>query len=92
MPSLRYFVHLDAPGGTSSAAASRRLSASTLGNNENMAWGFTFAGIDEVDTFVEQTNPANPNETKYNDALGADEDHPRRDQGQGRGRSPASSS
>ena len=39
-----------------------------LGNNENMAWGVTFAGIDEVDTYVEQTNPANPNETKFNEA------------------------
>ena len=33
-----------------------------------MAWGFTFAGTDMVDVFVEETNPANPNETKYNGA------------------------
>ena len=43
------------------------MSAWTSGNNENMAWGVTFAGVDEVDTYVEQTNPANPNETKFND-------------------------
>jgi penicillin amidase len=33
-----------------------------------MAWGFTFAGIDMVDTFVEQTNPADPNQTMYKGA------------------------
>ena len=32
-----------------------------------MAWGFTFAGTDMVDVFVEETNPADPNQTRYKD-------------------------
>ena len=38
------------------------------GNNERMAWGFTFAGIDMVDVFVEETNPADRNQVRYNGA------------------------
>ena len=68
MPALRYFVHLDAPGWHVIGGGEPPFVGVDLGNNENMAWGVTFAGIDEVDTYVEQTNPANPNETKYNDA------------------------
>ena len=67
MPSLRYFVHLDAPGWHVIGGGEPPFVGVDLGNNENMAWGVTFAGIDEVDTYVEQTNPANPNETKFND-------------------------
>jgi penicillin G amidase len=68
MPALRYFVHLDAPGWHVIGGGEPPFVGIDLGNNENMAWGVTFAGIDEVDTYVEQTNPANPNETKFNDA------------------------
>ena len=67
MPALRYFVHLDAPGWHVIGGGEPPFVGVDLGNNENMAWGVTFAGIDEVDTYVEQTNPANPNETKFND-------------------------
>jgi penicillin amidase len=68
MPALRYFVHLDAPGWHVIGGGEPPFVGVDLGSNENMAWGNTFAGIDEVDTFIEQTNPANPNETRYNDA------------------------
>jgi len=68
MPSLRYFVHLDAPGWHVIGGGEPPFVGVDLGNNENMAWGVTFAGIDEVDTYVEQTNPSNPNETKFNDS------------------------
>jgi len=67
MPALRYFVHLDAPGWHVIGGGEPPFVGIDLGNNENMAWGVTFAGTDEVDTYVEQTNPANPNETKFND-------------------------
>ncbi len=67
MPSLRYFVHLDAPGWHVIGGGEPPFVGVDLGNNENMGWGVTFAGIDEVDTYVEQTNPANPNETKFKD-------------------------
>jgi penicillin amidase len=66
MPALRYFVHLDAPGWHVIGGGEPPFVGVDLGNNDNMAWGVTFAGIDEVDTYVEQTNPANPNETLFN--------------------------
>jgi penicillin amidase len=65
MPSLRYFVQLDAPGWHVIGGGEPPFVGVDLGNNQNMAWGVTFAGIDEVDTYVEQTNPDNPNETKF---------------------------
>ncbi|MFN7916944.1 MAG: penicillin acylase family protein [Vicinamibacterales bacterium] len=68
MPSLRYFVHLNAPGWNVIGGGEPPFVGVDAGNNENMAWGFTFAGTDMVDVVVEQTNPANPNETKYKDA------------------------
>jgi penicillin amidase len=67
MPALRYFVHLEAPGWHVIGGGEPPFVGIDLGNNENMAWGVTFAGADEVDTYVEQTNPANPNETRFND-------------------------
>jgi len=68
MPSLRYFAHLDAPGWHVIGGGEAPFVGVDLGNNANMAWGATFAYIDEVDTYVEQTNPANPNETMFNGA------------------------
>ena len=68
LPSLRYFVELDAPGWHVIGGGEPPFVGVDLGNNQNMAWGVTFAGIDEVDTYVEQTNPDNPNETKFNGA------------------------
>jgi penicillin amidase len=68
LPALRYFIQLDAPGWHVIGGGEPPFVGVDLGNNENMAWGVTFAGVDEVDTYVEQTNPANPNETKFNDA------------------------
>ena len=67
LPSLRYFVELDAPGWHVIGGGEPPFVGVDLGNNENMAWGVTFAGVDEVDTYVEQTNPDNPNETRFND-------------------------
>jgi penicillin amidase len=66
MPSLRYFVHLVSPGWNVIGGTEPPYFGVDGGSNENMAWGFTFAGIDMVDTFVEETNPADPNQTMYN--------------------------
>lgn len=68
MPSLRYFVHLVAPGWNVIGAGEPPFVGVDAGNNEQMAWGFTFAGTDMVDVFVEQTNPEDPNQTRYNGA------------------------
>jgi penicillin amidase len=68
MPALRYFVHLVAPGWNVIGGGEPPFVGVDAGNNEDMAWGFTFAGTDMVDVFVERTNPENPNQTRYNDA------------------------
>lgn len=68
MPALRYFVHLVAPGWNVIGAGEPPFVGVDAGHNESMAWGFTFAGTDMVDVFVERTNPADPNQTQYNGA------------------------
>jgi penicillin G amidase len=65
MPALRYFVHLNAPGWNVVGGGEPPFAGVDAGNNETMAWGFTFAGADMVDLYVEETNPANPNEVKW---------------------------
>jgi penicillin G amidase len=37
-----------------------------LGHNERVAWGLTITGTDQEDVFVEEVNPANANEVRYN--------------------------
>lgn len=68
MPSLRYFVHLSAPGWNVIGGGEPPFVGVDAGHNEHMAWGFTFAGIDMADVFVEETNPADANQTKFNGA------------------------
>ena len=65
MPSLRYFVHLVSPGWNVIGGGEPPFVGVDAGSNDRMAWGFTFAGIDMVDTFVEETNPADANQTLY---------------------------
>jgi penicillin amidase len=66
MPALRYFVHLVAPGWNVIGGGESPFIGVNAGNNERIAWGFTFAGTDMVDVFVEETNPADPNQVMYN--------------------------
>jgi penicillin G amidase len=68
MPSLRYFVHLVSPGWNVIGGGEPPFVGVDAGSNDRMAWGFTFAGIDMVDTFVEETNPADANQTLYKGA------------------------
>lgn len=68
MPSLRYFVHLVSPGWNVIGGGEPPFVGVDAGSNDHMAWGFTFAGIDMVDTFVEETNPADASQALYNGA------------------------
>ncbi|MGE0449838.1 MAG: penicillin acylase family protein [Vicinamibacterales bacterium] len=68
MPALRYFVHLNAPGWNVIGGGEPPFVGVDAGSNESMAWGFTFAGTDVADTFVEETNPADANQTMYKGA------------------------
>jgi penicillin amidase len=65
-PSLRYIVHLDAPGWNVIGAQEPPFVGVALGHNERVAWGLTITGTDQEDVFVEEVNPANANEVMYN--------------------------
>jgi len=64
LPSLRYMVHLVAPGWDVIGAGEPGLPGVALGHNEHIAWGFTIFGLDQQDLYVEELNPANPFEYK----------------------------
>ncbi|MGC2286392.1 MAG: penicillin acylase family protein [Candidatus Acidiferrum sp.] len=63
-PSLRYIVHLVAPGWDVIGAGEPGLPGVADGHNENMAWGFTIFGLDQQDLYLAQLNPADPEEYK----------------------------
>lgn len=67
-PSLRYWVHLVAPGWNVIGAGEPSLPGVSIGHNEHGAWGLTVFGNDEEDLYVYDTNPANPNQYRYNGA------------------------
>ncbi len=60
LPSLRYMVHLVAPGWNVIGAGEPGLPGVALGHNEHIAWGFTIFGLDQQDLYVEELNPSNP--------------------------------
>ena len=65
LPSLRYLVHLVGPGWNVIGAGEPTLPGVAAGHNERVGFGFTIVGIDQQDLYVEETNPANPNEYRY---------------------------
>jgi penicillin G amidase len=60
LPSLRYMVHLVAPGWNVIGAGEPGLPGVALGHNEHIAWGFTIFGLDQQDLYVEELNPQDP--------------------------------
>jgi penicillin amidase len=60
VPSLRYMVHLVAPGWNVIGAGEPGLPGVALGHNQDIAWGFTIFGLDQQDLYLEEINPANP--------------------------------
>jgi penicillin amidase len=67
-PSLRYIVHLQAPGWNVAGAGEPPFVGVAIGHNERLAWGLTIVGTDQEDVYVEQVNPANQNEVRINGA------------------------
>ena len=59
-PSLRYIVHLVAPGWNVIGAGEPALPGVAVGHNEHIAWGFTIFGLDQQDLYVEELKPAQP--------------------------------
>ena len=64
-PSLRYWVHLVAPGWNVIGGGEPVLPGVSIGHNEHGAWGLTIFGSDSEDLYVYETNPANPNEYRF---------------------------
>lgn len=64
-PSLRYWVHLVAPGWNVIGAGEPVLPGVSIGHNERGAWGLTIYGTDMEDLYVYDTNPANPRQYRY---------------------------
>ncbi len=65
MPALRYIIHLNAPGWNVAGATEPGLPGVIRGHNERISWGRTASDADEADIYVEQLNPANPNQVKW---------------------------
>ncbi len=65
VPSLRYWVHLVAPGWNVIGGGEPAIPGVSIGHNEHGAWGLTVFGTDNEDLYVYDTNPENPSEYKY---------------------------
>jgi len=63
-PSLRYIVHLVAPGWNVIGAGEPALPGIAAGHNEQIAWGFTIFGLDQQDLYLEQLDPGKPGSYK----------------------------
>ena len=64
-PSLRYWVHLVAPGWNIIGGGEPVLPGVSIGHNEHGAWGLTVFGQDNEDLYVYETDPADPNRYRY---------------------------
>ena len=67
VPSLRYMVHLIAPGWNVIGGGEPEIPGISIGHNEYGAWGLTVFATDAEDLYVYETNPANPNQYRYMD-------------------------
>lgn len=65
IPSLRYWVHLVAPGWNVIGGGEPVLPGVSIGHNEYGAWGITIFGQDSEDLYIYDTNPANPLQYRY---------------------------
>lgn len=67
-PSIRYIVHLNAPGWDVIGATEPVLPGVMIGHSGRIGWGLTIVGTDQSDVYVEEVNPANRNEVRYRGA------------------------
>ncbi len=65
VPSLRYWVHLNAPGWNVIGAGEPAIPGVSHGHNDFGAWAYTIYGADTEDLYVYDTNPANSLQYKY---------------------------
>jgi penicillin G amidase len=60
LPSLRYVVHLVAPGWDVIGSGEPALPGVAIGHNQRIAWGLTIFPVDQQDLYIEELNPTNP--------------------------------
>ncbi|GIV38017.1 MAG: hypothetical protein KatS3mg032_2396 [Cyclobacteriaceae bacterium] len=65
MPSLRYMVHLSAPGWHVAGGGEPAIPGVSIGHNDYGAWGLTVFSIDSEDLMVYELNPENHNQYRY---------------------------
>jgi penicillin amidase len=68
VPSLRYWIHLVAPGWNVIGAGEPALPGVSVGHDEHGAWGFTIFPIDQEDLLVYETDPSAPSRYRYRGA------------------------
>ena len=64
-PSLRYIVHLDAPGLSVIGAGEPALPGISIGHNDKVAFGLTIFPADQEDLYVYETDPKDPDLYRY---------------------------
>jgi penicillin G amidase len=65
VPSLRYMVHLNAPGWNVTGGGEPTIPGISIGHNDHGAWGLTHYSIDKEDLYVYKLNPLNQNQYEY---------------------------
>ena len=65
VPSLRYMVHLNAPGWNVIGGGEPEIPGVSIGHNEYGAWGLTIFDTDGEDIYVYRLNPDNIHQYKY---------------------------
>lgn len=65
IPSLRYVVHLKAPGWHVTGGGEPAIPGVSIGHNEHAAWGLTIFSIDSEDLMVYDLNPDNYRQYRY---------------------------
>ena len=67
VPSLRYLVHLSAPGFNAIGTGEPTAPGVSLGHNGTTAFGLTIFGADQEDVYVYRTNPDDNDAYRYQD-------------------------
>jgi len=63
-PSLRYFIHLNAPGWNVIGATAPWRPGVAVGHNDRIAWTAEPVDADTQDVYVERLNPSNPHQVE----------------------------
>ena len=64
-PSLRYIVHMEAPGLSVIGAGEPALPGVSIGHNDKIAFGLTIFYADQEDLYVYETDPKDPDLYRY---------------------------